>query len=217
MRYFKYPHQGRITKNTYKKRIALLDKKNKRNYYLQRILFCAVFALLFALAVGFILLLNYLSDIENISKGLLTFLQILVGGSIVIVPIAICVLLCILITKILPTVNVPQITEKVIEECTKPLKNYYKLNDNYIVTKCYESSDAQMINKDVILFVCDGKLRIVNNVSASVKDFGCYEISKEELDYRYGSKENLTTTVIKCEGLSLTLGKKAKPFISKNL
>lgn len=217
MKYFKYPFQSKIFKALYRKRINLFDRKNKRNYYLRKLLFRLNLVIFFLIIIGLIILFKYLGNIESINEGLLTFLQIINVFFIVILPLATSIFLTLLIDKLFPLIAAPQINKKIVEECVLPLKNYYKVSDNHIITKCYDSSDAQLINKDLLLYIHKDNLRIVNDFTNTIKDIGCYEIPKDELNHFYGSKDNLTTTVIQCDEFNLMLGKRAKPFIDKNL
>ena len=74
-----------------------------------------------------------------------------------------------------------------------------------------------MINKDVILFIYNNKLRIINDFTSSKKDFGCYEIPKNEIICVYEEHNKLLSAAIKCNNFIVVLGKRAKPFIKRNL
>jgi len=63
------------------------------------------------------------------------------------------------------------------------------------------------------LFFNKGRLRIVNDFTTTIKDFGCYEFSIDEIEVFYEQRDKLLTTIIQSKKLTLVLGKRAKPFI----
>lgn len=93
---------------------------------------------------------------------------------------------------------------------------YYKIQDEHIITKCYDSSKSFLVDKDLILFFHRDRLRIVNDFTSTIKDFGCYEFSIDEIEVYYEQRDKLLTTIIQSKKLTLVLGKRAKPFIVKN-
>lgn len=129
----------------------------------------------------------------------------------------ICVLIFKVIDKFVPHVSVPQINKEIVNECAATLKKYYKIDNNFIVTKCYKCSVKELTNKDLLLFIHNGNLRIVNDFTSTIKDFGCYEISRDELEYCYITENGLLSTHIKCNEIEFLLGKRAGSFIKQNL
>ncbi len=61
-----------------------------------------------------------------------------------------------------------------------------------------------MINKDMILFFIDGKLRITNNFYRSIKYFGCYELDEKVTNVK-NIVDHKIKTIIKCGDISLKL------------
>lgn len=217
MKYYKYPHENSINKAVYKNRLCLMSEKNRRNNRTRRVLLDFDVVLFFLLVAGLILLCCILGTFGSISNGLKTFLQYFIGIVGIILSIVFCVFVYILVDKRFPFCPIPPANRAIVAQCVTPLKKYYKISDNYIVTKCYHSSDERLTNKDVLLFINDGKLGIVNDFTCTIKDFGCYEISRDELEYRYIDVNGLTATFIKCGDIEFTLGKRANPFIKKNI
>lgn len=86
---------------------------------------------------------------------------------------------------------------------------------NYLVTKCYDSSNNLLVNKDLLLFFHYNKLRIVNDFTSTINDFGCYELEIDSFDLYYGKRIDIVTIKIKTDKFYLSLGKRAKSFISK--
>ena len=217
MKYYKYYYNDSVNKNCYKKRIKLLNKTSRMLYHLREILFVVNLVFMFLLFTSLILLKQYIDVVVSLSNGLRLFLQISVVASIIILPLMICVLIFKAIDKFVPYVSVPQINKKIVNECAATLKKYYKVDNNFIVTKCYKCSVKELTNKDLLLFIHNGNLRIVNDFTSTIKDFGCYEISRDELEYCYITENGLLSTHIKCNEIEFLLGKRAGSFIKQNL
>lgn len=217
MKYYKYYYNDSVNKNCYKKRIKLLSKTSRMLYHLRKILFVVNLVFMFLLVTSLILLKQYIDVVENLNNGLRLFLQISVVSIIIILPLMICVIIFKVIDKFVPYVSVPQINKKIVNECAATLKKYYKIDNNFIVTKCYKCSVKELTNKDLLLFIHNGNLRIVNDFTSTIKDFGCYEISRDELEYCYITENGLLSTHIKCNEIEFLLGKRAGSFIKQNL
>jgi len=115
--------------------------------------------------------------------------------------------------KYYPPQSLKTISRGTISEVNTKLLKYYHVPENYLVTKCYDCSNKILIDKDIMLFFHSGKLRIVNDFTSTIKDFGCYEFGLDEFELSYGKEENIVTTEIKTEKFFLSLGRRAKPFI----
>lgn len=217
MRYFKYNFNNIVNKKVYRQRVKQLNKNERRQHFSRKSLLILNLLVFISLALSLIFLLIYIDSIKSMNNGLKLFLKLLVGANIVVLPLTICVLLYRVKDKFFPYVSIPQINKKVINECTLPLKKYYGITDNFIITKCYKCSVNELTNKDVLLFPHNGNLRIVNDFTSTIKDFGCYEFSKDELEYYYKNENRLLSTYIKCNEFELLLGKRAKPFIERNV
>lgn len=72
---------------------------------------------------------------------------------------------------------------------------------------------SSLVEKDVLIFFHKDKLRIVNDFTSTIKDFGCFEFGLDEFILSYGKKGDIVTTEIKTEKFYISLGKRAKPYI----
>lgn len=216
MRYYKYRFQSKITRMLFKKRVAEYSKKQKRNHYFRTIFFTIDIGLFFAMVLGLSFLTSIVAD-SNLYVVIRVLLCMFLVLLILVLPVVVVVILGTLIDKVFPYEVLPQIQKKMLDECMAPVKKYYRLSDTYLITKCYDSNRQELINRDLILYKCDHKLRIINDLTRSIKDFGCYEFGVEEIEVSYGIKDNLITTEVFSKDLKLVLGKKAKPFITKKV
>lgn len=213
MRRFKYPFSKHIGKKLLRKRIDLLDNSARQRYIANRrfrLIFGALFWILFAFFLGIMIVLE--QKIEPvIGKTLYTILVIFVS---LILPALLLSYPYRKLEKNYPLQSLGTIPRDIITINNIKLLKYYKIPENYIVTKCYDSSNRLLVDKDVLLFFHNDKLRIVNDFTSTIKDFGCYEFKLNEFTLSYGKKEDIITTEIKTEKFYLSLGKKAKPYIS---
>jgi hypothetical protein len=217
MRCIHYPFNEKLYRKTLKLRIELLSKEQRRSYKIQKTLNNINITFYFAMITSLIILYKTVivkMDVSDIVMLLLTILIWIVG---IVLPIVICVFLFQLYNKRYQDITIPPITKEIIEECVKPLKRFYKIKERYIITKCFDCTKKHLVDKDVILFIYKDKLRISNDFTKSIKDFGCYEFKYDEIKLYYDKKDNQTVTIIECKEFKMILGKKAKPFISQNL
>lgn len=211
MEKYKYPFYNRIVKNRERERFKQLDKISKRNLRINKFISYA-FSILYFLLVGALIVLTV--SIVRLLDGLWLdlFIAIMIA-MIIILPIIILIVIYQCLHKKFPLVTYKDLTVESIRKITKPLVEYYKIPSNYVITKCYSCTDVDVENKDVIIFVYDGKLRIVNDLFHSLKDFGCYEFDYKELTYFNNVDNGIVKTIIKTADCEFILGYKAKTFI----
>ena len=216
MRYYKYRFESKIARMLFKKRVAEYSEKQKRNHYFRAILFTFDIGLFFAVIFGLSYIASKVAG-SNLYAVIRVILCMFLCLLTLVLPVVIVVILGVLIDKVFPYEPLPQIQERMLDECMAPVRKYYHLSDTYLITKCYDSNCRQLINRDLILYKFNNKLRIINDLTRSIKDLGCYEFSFDEFEVSYGRKDHLITTEFSSKNLKLVLGKKAKPFIVKKV
>lgn len=213
MKKYKYPFYNRIVKNREKERFKQLDKINKRNLRINKFISYA-FLILYFLLIGALIVLTVriIRLLEGVWSGLFIAFMVVM---IIILPVVVLMFVYQCLYKKIPSVTYKDLTVESIRKITKPLVKYYKISSNYVITKCYSCTDVDVENKDVIVFVYEGKLRIVNDLFHSLKDFGCYEFDYKDLTYFNIVDNGIVKTIIKTADCELILGYKAKTFIKK--
>lgn len=213
MKKYKYPFYNRIIKSRERERFKQLDEINKRNLRINKFIGYALSTLYFLL-VGALIVLTVRIDrlLDGVWLGLFIAFMVVM---IIILPVVILIVVYQCIHKKIPTVTYKDLTVELIRKITKPLVEYYKISSNYVVTKCYSCTEVDVENKDVIVFVYDEKLRIVNDLFHSLKDFGCYEFDYKDLTYFNIVDNGIVKTIIKTDDCEFILGYKAKTFIKK--
>lgn len=224
MRYFKYHGTETAENVALKARYAELTKKEKRLVRKGKVLngisiivFLAVSILLIRLCFS---LLKLIPKAGNSFETVLQYIGIgIFGFAGVIMSLIIAALIALAISgkTELPASNIKR---EMLSEACEHLREYYKLCEPCIVTKCYESNDKRFSNHDVCIFVADNELRITVNLKHgffhSENDLGCYAFCKDEISLSAAERDNLRITLLKADGTVFMLGGRAKSFIERN-
>ncbi len=196
MKYFKYPFQNRIIRKTISERIKKYNKNQKRNYYISKVMIYTAIIFFFILMASIIYFaVNMYDYIDN--NIIATILSVLLWVIFIPVPGIISSIIFTPLFKLFPYNSLPGITPQMINKVTKPLRDFYKVPNEYIITKCYHSTDKKLINKDILLFINNESIRVVNNFYSSTKDFGCYEFKLDEIEFYNKKINSRITTIIK--------------------
>lgn len=224
MRYFKYYDTSKTKKVALKKQYAeltkeeqLIAKKEKMLHILATTVLIIVCVICFA--AGFYV-------IDCISEPQNPFLSILVIIGKVILKFVAAIISFIIGTLVsTPIFNISESNRKALKkqllsEACLHLREYYKLGEPCIVTKCYESSDKKFINHDVCIFVAEDELRITVNLLHGFfngeNDLGCYAFKRDEISVNKKQGEKFLIAELKAGDMVFLLGYRAKRFIENN-
>lgn len=203
MKYYKPKFKNE--KKLYKERIKKYTKRQKRNYYLNTLI------TFFAFSSFIILAVTTYCFLKNSNEELMS---IILWGLLLIFLTFIVICLIQLANKFFHIEKIPAISKEMFKKVNQNKLKFYKLNDHFIITKCYDSSNGQLKNHDVIIFFNNQKLRIINDLFSSIYDFGCYEFDLIELSI-YNIKDDCKIkTMIQSKNDYFILGYKAKTFIN---
>lgn len=115
----------------------------------------------------------------------------------------------------------PRLTKEFIQKSCEPIRIYYGLKDEYLVTKCFESTNIRFVNHDVCIFKYNDEIRITTNIINGFInrhcDLGCYALKYEELKVYKDDFNNKRVTVLEFENEKFILGIKAYSYINKLL
>ncbi len=215
MKRFRYKNYSKIENSEAKERFKQLSKIARRNQRINRFIGWFLFgSFLFWLVTLLVVAITAKSWIAN--ESLAQFVKIVSYVLLFPFPIVMTVLNYRLLQRFFRPVELTTLTAELIYKIAEPLRIFYKVPEkDYIVTKCTCSSLECMIDKDVLLFISNGKLRITNDFFHSKYDFGCFEFEKEEVTIKYINDDGRIRTLIQSKDFILYLGKRAKPFICK--
>ncbi len=101
------------------------------------------------------------------------------------------------------------------------LREFYKLTEPCLVTKCYECLDDAKFNlHDVCIFVVGDELRITTNLLHGFfnpeNDLGCYSLSRDEVTVTMIPYKETVAVRLACPDITFILGQRAYKFIQKN-
>ena len=75
--------------------------------------------------------------------------------------------------------------KEIFSKACEHLRRYYKLQEPYVVTKCFTATDKRFQNHDVCIFVVGDELRMTADLTRGFlygeRDLGCYAFKKEEI------------------------------------
>ena len=115
--------------------------------------------------------------------------------------------------------SIPTFERKLISSALYVLRDYYKLGDNYLITKCFKSSNTNFDNHDVTIFRVGDEIRItgdiVNGFMSYYHDLGCYRFKISEIELYKTDYNNRRVTVLKVDKFEFIMGIKAYSFINK--
>jgi len=205
----------KILKRKAKERFKQLSKIQKRNLIINKIASYTFVAIYFLMVITLVVLTSAISraSIDNVLKGFSIAGMVIIT---IVLPFAVLALIYKITHKRIPRVTMEKLTVDAIKKITQPLVNYYEIPENYVVVKCYSSSELSVINEDVIIFVSNGKVRIVNDFFHSIKDFGCYEFDYQEIACFNKVDNGIVKTFIKSGDTEFVLSYKARTFIRKS-
>ena len=186
-----------------------LPIKERKKFYIHQILMTLSVVLFFIEIIVIIFLF------DAIKENLTTFLKVLVGIVLFLLPIAFFILHGCLIEKYFSYPTLPKLSKEMIVQANQKRMKKYKVTENYMITKCFDSSRKEMINKDILICSQDDIIRIMNDLYHSSYDFGCYQMRLSEMKYQNIKDGEYIKTRIEVEKDYFVFGYRAKTFLDK--
>ena len=223
MKYFKYRNINKIQQLAYKEHLASLGKDEqkqiKRSDRLTKLLSISgliFFICCFGLFIFFIQLIpvpkNILFKIlYGIGCAILGFIGLIISG------IATCIPFGILLDKV--RYNLPEMRKDFIKKASEPIRKYYGLSDEYLITKCFESTNTLFNDHDICIFRYGNEIRIttdiVNGFINVNCDLGCYSIKFNELKIYKDDYNEKRVMVLEFDKEKFVIGIRAYSYIAK--
>ena len=223
MKYFKYRNINKVQQLAYKERLASLckddKKKAKRSERLTKLVsFCGIifFICCFGLFIFFIQLIPVpknvlLKILYGIGWAILGFIGLIISGIATGIPFGI------LLDKI--KYNLPEMKKEFIKKASEPIRKYYGLSDEYLITKCFESTNTLFNDHDICIFRYGNEIRITTDIVKGFIngncDLGCYSIKFNELKTYKDDYDDKRVTVLEFDKEKFVIGIKAYSYISK--
>ena len=203
MKYFKYRNISKVQQLAYKERLASLckddKKKAKRSERLTKLVsFCGIifFFCCFGMFIFFIKLIpvpknTFLMILYGIGCVILWLIALIISATSTLIPFGI------LLDKV--RYNLPEMRKEFIKKASEPIRKYYGLSDEYLITKCFESTNTLFKDHDICIFRYGNEIRITTDIVKGFIngncDLGCYSIKFNELKIYKDDYNNKRATI----------------------
>jgi len=225
MRYFKYKNTKKNMNNALKEQYLTLTKYEKRTVRKERLWrrcsSIVAFIIFFSCMFASIYLLKTIPNPSNQWLGALAIIAKVIAGFVLLIVSGF--LTCGItypLWKKVKSFNIPLMKKEIFSKACEHLRDYYKLQEPYIITKCYDSTDEKFKNHDVCIFVVNDELRITTDLIRGFlhghRDLGCYIFKQDEIVISKKRENNLLIAELKVENTIFLLGYRAKRFIENS-
>ena len=222
MRYFKYKNTNKNIDNALKEQYKTLTEDEKRTFRKEKRWrkFSTIVSMIIyisCIVVGIFLLKSipvpsawFLEILVIVGKVIVGFILLIVGG-------VITVGLTMPLWKKVESFHIPSMKKEIFSKACTHLRDYYQLQEPYIITKCFDATDDKFKNHDVCIFIVGNELRITTDLVRGFlhgeRDLGCYAFKKEEITLSKQQDGNHLIAELKVGDTIFLLGYRAKGFI----
>ena len=116
--------------------------------------------------------------------------------------------------------RLPTMKKAIFSKACAHLRDYYGLQEPYLITKCFDATDEIFKNHDVCIFVTNDELRItvdlVRGFLHGERDLGCYAFKRNEIQLSKQPDGNRLTVALQADNVVFRLGYRAKSYIEKH-
>ena len=226
MRYFRYKNTDKNINNALKEQYKTLTEDEKRTFRKKKrwqkfstivahtVFICCIIA-------EFFLLKSIPVPNDNFWEVLVIVGKVIVGFILLIVSGGLTAILTIPLWKKVETFDIPLMKKEIFSKACKHLRDYYQLQEPYIITKCFEATDKNFRNHDVCIFIVGNELRITTDLIRGFlhgeRDLGCYAFKIEEITLLKRNNGMHLVAELRADNTVFLLGYRAKGFIDKFL
>ncbi len=225
MRYFKYKNTKKNMNNALKEQYLTLTKDEKRTIRKERLWrrFSSIVAFVLFVSCMFasVYLLKIIPHPTNQWLEVLVIIAKVIAGFVLLIVSGFLTYgTTYPLWKKVESFNIPLIKKEIFSKACEHLRDYYELQEPYIITKCYDSTDEKFKNHDVCIFVVNDELRITTDLIRGFlhghRDLGCYVFNRDEIIISKKCENNLLILELKVEDIIFLLGYRAKRFIESS-
>ena len=225
MRYFRYKNTNRNINNALKAQYKALTEDEKRPFRKEKRWrkFSILVSLMIYISctVAGILLLKSIPLPHGLPLKVLVIVGKVAAGFILLIAGGVITLgLTMPLWKKVDSFHIPSMKKEIFSKACEHLRDYYRLQEPYIVTKCFDATDQKFQKHDVCIFVVGDELRITTDLVRGFlhgeRDLGCYAFKRDEITLLKQQAGNRLIVVLKAENTAFYLGYRAKSFIEKN-
>lgn len=222
MRYFRYKNTGKNVNNALKEQYKTLTEDEKRTFRKEkcwrRFSMIVAFTIFISCIVTEIFLLKsipvpnnkFLEALVIVGKVIVWFIMLIASGGLTAV-------LTTPLWKKVKSFHIPSMKKEIFSKACKHLRDYYQLQEPYIITKCFDATDKKFQNHDVCIFVVGDELRITTDLIRGFlhgeRDLGCYAFKQEDITLLKRKNGNHLVAELRTDNTVFLLGYRAKGFI----
>ena len=226
MRYFRYKNTDKNVNNALKEQYKTLTEDEKRTFRKKKrwqkfstivtltVFICCIIAESFLLKSIPVPNDNFLEVLVIVGKVIVGFILLIVSGGLT-------AILTTPLWKKVETFDIPLMKKEIFSKACKHLRDYYQLQEPYIITKCFEATDKNFQNHDVCIFIVGDELRITTDLIRGFlhgeRDLGCYAFKIEEITLLKRNNGKHLVAELRADNTVFLLGYRAKGFIDKFL
>ena len=226
MRYFRYKNTDKNVNNALKEQYKTLTEDEKRTFRKKKrwqkfstivtltIFICCIIAEIFLLKSIPVPNDNFLEVLVIVGKVIVGFILLIVSGGLT-------AILTTPLWKKVETFDIPLMKKEIFSRACKHLRDYYQLQEPYIITKCFEATDKNFQNHDVCIFIVGDELRITTDLIQGFlygeRDLGCYAFKTEEITLLKRNNGKHLVAELRADNTVFLLGYRAKGFIDNFL
>lgn len=225
MRYFRYENTNESINNALKEHYKTLTEDEKRIFRKEKrwrkfsTIVSSIIYLSF-IVFGIFLLASIPEPSAWFLEILVIVVKVIVGFILLIVGAVLTVGLTMPLWKKVESFHIPSMKKEILSKACEHLRDYYQLQEPYIITKCFYSTDDKFRNHDVCIFVVGDELRITTDLIRGFlygeRDLGCYVFKQEETTILKLQDGSHLKAELKADNTIFVLGYRAKKFIDEN-
>ena len=225
MRYFKYKNTNKNINIALKEQYKILTEDEKRTFRKEKR--WRKFSTIVSLIIYISCVVTGIFLIKSIPLPSAWLLEVLVIVGKVIVGLIFLILggvvtveLTMPLWKKVKSFHIPSMKKNIFSKACGHLRDYYELQEPYIITKCFDASDKKFQNHDVCIFVVRDELRLttdlVHGFLHGERDLGCYVFRRDEITISKQQDGNHLIAELKVGDTVFLLGYHSKGYIEKN-
>ena len=226
MRYFRYENTDKNVNNALKEQYKTLTENEKRTFRKkerwQKFSEIVTLTVFICCIIAEIFLLKSIPEPNDIFLTVLVIVgKVILGFILFIVSGVLTAILTTPLWKKVETSDIPLMKKEIFSKACKHLRDYYQLQEPYIITKCFEAKDKNFRNHDVCIFIVGDELRITTDLIRGFlhgeRDLGCYAFEIEEITLLKRNNGMHLVTELRADDTVFLLGYRAKGFIDNFL
>lgn len=225
MRYYRYKNINKNSNNalTEQYKVLIEDEKRilrKEKHWRKFSMITTLVIYMSCLGAGVFLLKSIPLPSAWFLKALVLFGEVIIGFILLMACGVLTAALTMPLWKKVDSFHIHSMKKAIFSKACTHLRDYYQLQEPYIITKCFDATDKKFRNHDVCIFIVEDEIRItadlVHGFLHGERDLGCYAFKLNEISLAKQQRENHLVAELRADSNIFLLGYRAKGFINQN-